>query len=344
MFGGSFICGTLRPMQWAKQKQPGFTIVELLIVIVVIAILAAITIVAYNGIQNRARSVAVQSATNQVTKAIHSFAVTNGDLYPTSLSSCPTPVAGALCVKESDKFSYSVSGDRKNFCVSKTEANVSYTGTDKGDVTSGSCAPSSCYAIQQAGNSTGSGIYMIQPSGGSAMQVYCDMVTSGGGWTLIVNNIGPSTAWNSGNITNLNSGAPSLTANYSIFHQANNIKSYLNNKLQYRIDAEALGRWGGVWEAPYSSSLYATSPQEVATLIEQYDAWTLDTNATDANGTQALSNVVPWVSSGSSPGIVTWGGTGNWWGTIATWGSGWTPAPYINGAKPNPGTIRYWVK
>ena len=33
----------------------GFTIVELLIVIVVIAILAAITIVAYNGIQNQAR-------------------------------------------------------------------------------------------------------------------------------------------------------------------------------------------------------------------------------------------------------------------------------------------------
>jgi prepilin-type N-terminal cleavage/methylation domain-containing protein len=40
---------------WAKQKQPGFTIVELLIVIVVIAILAAITIVAYSGIQQRAR-------------------------------------------------------------------------------------------------------------------------------------------------------------------------------------------------------------------------------------------------------------------------------------------------
>ena len=38
---------------WAKQT--GFTIVELLIVIVVIAILAAITIVAYNGIQDRSR-------------------------------------------------------------------------------------------------------------------------------------------------------------------------------------------------------------------------------------------------------------------------------------------------
>lgn len=43
---------------WVGKKQRaknGFTIVELLIVIVVIAILAAISIVAYNGIQQRAR-------------------------------------------------------------------------------------------------------------------------------------------------------------------------------------------------------------------------------------------------------------------------------------------------
>ena len=37
-------------------NKPGFTIVELLIVIVVIGILAAITIMAFNGIQDRAKS------------------------------------------------------------------------------------------------------------------------------------------------------------------------------------------------------------------------------------------------------------------------------------------------
>ncbi len=48
----------------------GFTIVELLIVIVVIGILAAITIVSYNGIQNRAKVQTVNTDLSQLAKAI----------------------------------------------------------------------------------------------------------------------------------------------------------------------------------------------------------------------------------------------------------------------------------
>ena len=64
------------------KKDRGFTIVELLIVIVVIAILAAITIVAYNGIQNRAKSSAGQSLANSIQKKSLAYYTLNGS-YPT---------------------------------------------------------------------------------------------------------------------------------------------------------------------------------------------------------------------------------------------------------------------
>lgn len=65
---------------WAKQK--GFTIVELLIVIVVIAVLAAVTIVAYNGIQEKSRNTQVVSATASFVKAIRTYYVTYNDTVP----------------------------------------------------------------------------------------------------------------------------------------------------------------------------------------------------------------------------------------------------------------------
>lgn len=67
-----------------NKHETGFTIVELLIVIVVIGILAAITIVAYNGIQNRAHDTSIQSDLNNLAKKIELYKVTR-DAYPSTV-------------------------------------------------------------------------------------------------------------------------------------------------------------------------------------------------------------------------------------------------------------------
>jgi prepilin-type N-terminal cleavage/methylation domain-containing protein len=65
---------------WAKQK--GFTIVELLIVIVVIGILAAITIVAYNGVQARAKDSRRLNDMQVISGGLKLYYAQNG-VYPT---------------------------------------------------------------------------------------------------------------------------------------------------------------------------------------------------------------------------------------------------------------------
>jgi prepilin-type N-terminal cleavage/methylation domain-containing protein len=60
-------------------KERGFTIVELLIVIVVIGILAAITIVAYNGVQNRARTTTNQANAQEVQNKAEVYAADTGN-------------------------------------------------------------------------------------------------------------------------------------------------------------------------------------------------------------------------------------------------------------------------
>ena len=68
-----------------KTSQKGFTIVELLIVIVVIAILAAISIVAYVGIQNNARASERQSDATSIAKAAETAFAINSE-YPSTVA------------------------------------------------------------------------------------------------------------------------------------------------------------------------------------------------------------------------------------------------------------------
>lgn len=77
-----------------KFNTPGFTIVELLIVIVVIGILAAITIVAFNGIQQRAKNTKSINATTAWIKAIKMYNVDTGNWPSSSCLGATTTYVG----------------------------------------------------------------------------------------------------------------------------------------------------------------------------------------------------------------------------------------------------------
>ncbi len=65
-------------------RDRGFTIVELLIVIVVIGILAAIVIVAYQGVTSRAYNSAIQNDLRNLSNKLHIYYADNGECPSTT--------------------------------------------------------------------------------------------------------------------------------------------------------------------------------------------------------------------------------------------------------------------
>jgi prepilin-type N-terminal cleavage/methylation domain-containing protein len=107
------------PDEHLRSFRNGFTIVELLVVVVVIAILAAITIVAYNGISGRAVESSMKSDLRNVETTVELDKTTSGS-YPTDAGA----VNGGKGLKSSgdNQLTYEASGD--DFCVSVSNPKV----------------------------------------------------------------------------------------------------------------------------------------------------------------------------------------------------------------------------
>lgn len=124
----------------AKINKRGFTIVELLIVIIVIAILAGVTIVAYTGIQNNAKNASLQASVQQASTKLSSKFLLSGNTYaPASdFASVTGLVSDAITT-----YTYIVSADQQNYCVSalNTTTGASFAASNKAVApVSGQCA------------------------------------------------------------------------------------------------------------------------------------------------------------------------------------------------------------
>jgi len=87
-------------LSFKKLKNQGFTIVELLIVIVVIGILATLVITTYNGVQSKARDTKRQTDINAIQGQVEAYN-TNAGYYPT-LTNLNTPAWRATNLKGLD--------------------------------------------------------------------------------------------------------------------------------------------------------------------------------------------------------------------------------------------------
>lgn len=181
---------------YSRQTSRGFTIVELLVVIVVIGILAAITIVSYTGVTSRANITVMQSDLSNSANQLKIYQATYGS-YPTTLDgnncpSAPTPDT-TLCLKASPNNTYTYTSNGTTFRLVETNSNGTvYNVTDSTNVAAGAIITGSPY-IQtitaancpttrtQVQDARDSHTYWVQKLGGNKCWMLTNLGYAGGG-------------------------------------------------------------------------------------------------------------------------------------------------------------------
>jgi prepilin-type N-terminal cleavage/methylation domain-containing protein len=200
----------------SHKSAPAFTIVELLVVIVVIGILAAISIVSYSGVTQRATVVSLQSDLANASQQLKLFQIDN-NAYPTTINCALPDSATNKCLRISSGNTLSYSSNNtvnpQTFCVVETKGTQSYTINHDGTLVTGDCLGYGLALNLDAGNSvsySGSGTTWTDLSGSHNCNLLNGVgYTSSNGGALNFDGINDYA--DCGNITSLQLGSTSFT-------------------------------------------------------------------------------------------------------------------------------------
>ena len=161
-----------------RSFQSGFTIVELVVVVVVIAFLAAVTIVAYNGISKRATTALLQSDLDQAAKTLENDKTLSGDgTYPTDLLSANN--GKGLRASNGATYQYSAYNtlNPKGFCLTETVGTSSQYVDQSGTIKPNGCPGHNANGVAAITN------YQVRAGGSFSVNPATDYRSPGNGST-----------------------------------------------------------------------------------------------------------------------------------------------------------------